>query len=59
MSKFTNEVKLFIKNNAITQTELAEHLGVKKQYFSRYLNNEFDSINLELKCKQFMLNYNS
>lgn len=56
MSKFTQSVKNYLHENAITQQELAESIGVTKQYLSAYLNHDFDSINMELKCKEFMAN---
>ena len=54
MSRFTDTVKLFLHKNNITQVQLAEKIGTSKQLLNRYLNNEYDSINMELKCKEFI-----
>ena len=54
MSKFIKTIKNYLHQNAITQTELAEYLGISRQHLNNYLQGDFDSINLELKCKEFM-----
>lgn len=48
----------FIKYNALTQTYIADAIGVKKQYLNDYLLGKVDSIDVEIKCRDFMERYN-
>lgn len=44
----------FLHSNAITQTALADAIGVKKQYLNLYLTGQIDSIDTELACLDFI-----
>ena len=44
----------FLHSNAITQTDLAVAIGVKKQYLNLYLTGQIDSIDTELACLDFI-----
>lgn len=44
----------FLHSNAITQTDLADAIGVKKQYLNLYLTGQIDSIDTELACLDFI-----
>lgn len=44
----------FLHSNAITQTDLADVIGVKKQYLNLYLTGQIDSIDTELACLDFI-----
>lgn len=44
----------YLKNNAMTQADLATKLGVSKQYLNQFLNGKRDSIKLELAIRKII-----
>lgn len=47
-------ILLYLKNNAMSQQDLADQLGISKQYLNQYLNGQRDDVRLEIKIKEII-----
>lgn len=55
-TKLRNDTKQYLKNNNLTQQDLANKLGISKQYLYQFLTGRRDSITIELQLRDIIYN---